>query len=60
MKVVKYEPASPHIDLAILGKADYHIGNCVSTFSAFAVRERRINDKPVSFWAFPDMSHDEL
>lgn len=59
VKVVKYEPASPHVDLAILGKAHYHIGNCVSTFSAFAVRERRLNNKPVSFWAFHN-SHDEL
>ena len=60
VKVVKYNEKSPHVDLAILGRADHYIGNCVSTFSAFAGRERLVNEKPSSFWAFKEQNHDEL
>lgn len=53
LKIVKYGSDSPHVDLAILGKADYFIGNCISSFSAFVKRERDSKSLPSEFWAFP-------
>lgn len=53
LNIVKYNKDSPHVDLAILGKADYFIGNCISSFSAFVKRERDSNGLPNEFWAFP-------
>lgn len=47
-------PASPHLDLAILGRANYFIGNCISSFSAFVAREREVKGFPTFFWGFPN------
>jgi len=62
VKVVQRLPAEPHVDLAVLAKAEHYIGNCVSSFSAFAARERRSAGKTVEFWAFDVRSapNDEL
>lgn len=58
---------SPHLDLMILEKANYFIGNCISSFSAFVHRSRQMHYFPSAFWAFDDdlprrkrSIHDEL
>lgn len=58
----KREPSEPQVDLAILGLANHFVGNCVSSFSAFAKRHRDVMGLSSSFWAFPppQMLHQEL
>ncbi|XP_054284510.1 GDP-fucose protein O-fucosyltransferase 1 isoform X2 [Macrosteles quadrilineatus] len=62
--VHRLEENNPHLDLAILGRANYFIGNCISSFSAFVKRERDVRKFPSAFWGFPPpkktASHDEL
>ncbi|EZA62421.1 hypothetical protein DMN91_003426 [Ooceraea biroi] len=57
-------PASPHLDLAILGRSNYFIGNCISSFSAFVAREREVKGYPTFFWGFPteksSIVHEDL
>ncbi|XP_001602191.2 GDP-fucose protein O-fucosyltransferase 1 [Nasonia vitripennis] len=66
IKVFKQEENSPHLDLAILGRANYFIGNCISSFSAFVAREREVKGYPTYFWGFPpertlsSVTHEEL
>jgi len=53
----------PLIDVALLSNADYFIGNCVSTFSAFVRRHRESNSSPVAFFGIDytvKRKHEEL
>ncbi|KAK3925190.1 GDP-fucose protein O-fucosyltransferase 1 [Frankliniella fusca] len=63
--VHRLEPSNPHVELAILGQANFFIGNCISSFSSFAKRERDARGFPSAFWGFPPEKsssnrHDEL
>lgn len=53
-------PVSAHLDLAILGRSNYFIGNCISSFTAFVAREREVKGYPTFFWGYPPRTRTEL
>lgn len=52
VQFVKLIEENPHVELAILGKADNAIVNCVSVASAFVKRHRDVDGLPTQFWSF--------
>ena len=51
LNVVHHDPLSPMIDLIILGKSEWFVGNCVSSFTSFVKRERDIQRLKSTFWS---------
>lgn len=60
VKFTRLKENNPQLDLCIMGKADHTILNCVSTFSAFAKRQRDVENKTTEFWAFKPNVDKEL
>lgn len=48
----------PHLDLYVLSRGNFFIGNCVSSFSSFVKRLRDDLGIPSGFWAFPPEKRD--
>ncbi|EDV28160.1 uncharacterized protein TRIADDRAFT_21697 [Trichoplax adhaerens] len=51
IRIVSLNPPEPHVELAIIGRAEHAIVNCISSFSGFAKRERDAKNKPTTFWS---------
>ncbi len=56
VKVVRGD--TPTLDLTVFGQADLLIANCVSSFSALAVRERQVHGRPSVFFGFDEWTED--
>lgn len=59
-QVYHLNPDMPELDLILLGKADYFVGNCISSFSAFVKRERDVNNKPSEFFGLDQIKSNSL
>lgn len=46
--------ASPTRDLYVFAQADLLVANCASSFSAIAVRDRKVHGRPTVFFGFPE------
>ena len=53
---------SAHLDLAVLSRSNFFIGNCISSFTAFVKRARDVDGLPSGFWGYPRprRHHDEF
>jgi peptide-O-fucosyltransferase len=63
VKFIQLDKKNPHVELAVLGKADHAIVNCVSVSSAFVKRHRDVDSLPTEFWSFKkkeSAEHKEL
>ena len=45
--------AGPMVDLRMFSLATHFIGNCVSSFTSFGVRDRARLGLPSAFWGLP-------
>ena len=57
MSVHYLNPSDPPLDLAVMARANYFIGNCVSSFTAFVKRERDVHKTPTDFFGIETL-HD--
>jgi peptide-O-fucosyltransferase len=54
LNLVHHDPWLPLVDLAILARSEFFMGNCISSFTSYVKRERDIHGRESSFWAFKD------
>ena len=58
IKTYYLSPNLPQLDLILLAKANYFVGNCISSFTAFVKRERDVKNKPSDFFGISDIKKD--
>ena len=51
-------PNLPQVDLIVLSRAEYFIGNCISSFTAFVKRDRDVNGKPSDYFGLTQLKQD--